>query len=158
MGCTSGSLPLLVDGQVSPCLEDAHVFARQRPAGEGIVGPVLGDRGLLGGRGMALEVVEPAAAAVLALDGLVVVPMRQVRIVGALGLAVGFDLDTLDAGAVVVVDLAFRHGCHFVELTAACARVDAATLQIKSYALAAPHAAAVSLLGARDRYTSTGTM
>ena len=103
-----------MDRQVSPCLEDAHVFARQRAAGEGIVGPVLCNRRLLGGGGMALEALEPASAAVLALHGgLLVVPMRQVR-VRRLAVSVGFDLDALDAGAVVVVEFALSGGRHVV--------------------------------------------
>jgi hypothetical protein len=107
-----------VHGQVAALLEDAHVFARQRAAGEGVVGPVLGLVGLLRRRGMALEVGEGVAAAVLALRGLVVVPVRQVGIARGVGLAVavGLDLDALHARALVVVVLALdRHGVHRLE-------------------------------------------
>ena len=96
-------------GQVSPLLEDAHVVLGQWPAGEGVVGPVLGGLRLLRGGRMALEVGEGVAAAVLALErGLLVVPVRQVRVARGVqfAAAVGLDLDALDAGAVVVVVLA----------------------------------------------------
>lgn len=109
-------MPLLVDRQTSPLLEDAHVLAGQRPAREGIVGAVLSSRRLFGGGGMALEVVEGAAAAIFVLDrSLVVVPMRQVRVAGGVhfSVAVGLDLDALDSGALVVAGLAFdRHVGH----------------------------------------------
>jgi len=106
MGGRSRDIPLLVHGQVSPLLEDAHVLARQRLAREGVAGPVFGVHGLLARGRMALEVGEGTAAAVLALPRLLVVPVRQVgvicsRVHGALAVALG--LDTLDAGAVVVV-------------------------------------------------------
>jgi hypothetical protein len=112
------SVPLLVHGQVSPLLENAHVVAGQWPAGEGVVWPVFCSFCLLRRRCMALEVCEriSAVAAVLALDrGLLVVPMRQVGIACGVHFAVtvGLDLDTLDTRAVVVVVLSFdRHVGH----------------------------------------------
>jgi hypothetical protein len=111
--CCVVSVPLLVHGQVSPLLENAHVFARQRPAGKGVVGPVFGLVGLLRRGRMALEIGERIAAAVLALHrGRVVVPVRQVGIAGGIELAVsvGLDLDALGAGALVVVVFALGHG------------------------------------------------
>jgi hypothetical protein len=110
-------VPLLVHRQVSPLLQDAHVFARQRPASEGIVWPVFGTVRVLGGGCVALEVCEgTSAAAVLALHGLLV-PMREVGIAAGLHLsvAVGLDLDALDARALVVVVFALdRHVVHYL--------------------------------------------
>jgi hypothetical protein len=110
------SVPLLVHGQASPRLENAHVFARQRPACEGIVGSIFGLVCLVCCGRMTLEACKPIAAAVLALDrGLVVVPVRQVGIAGGVEFAVsiGLDLDTLHAGAPVIVVFALgRHVVH----------------------------------------------
>jgi hypothetical protein len=122
---------LLVHGQASPRLEDAQVLARERPPGEGVVGAVFGAICLRCGCRMALEALEPCAgaAAIRALDGLLVVPVRQVRVrCGChLAVAVGFCLDSLDAGVVIVVKLALGRGCHlgevsFVVFTCECRR------------------------------------
>jgi len=103
-----------VHGQVAPLLQDAHVFARQRPASEGVVWPIFGLRRLLARGCVALEAREPVSAAVLALDGLLVVPMRQVRVVGfAISISIGLDLDALRTRALVVVVFALnRHVVH----------------------------------------------
>ena len=104
-----------MDGQVSPLLEDAHVLARERASSEGVVGAVFGGVCLRRGGGMALEALEPCTgAAVLALDGLLVVPVRQVGIRRRVhfAFAVGLGLDSLDAGTVIVAVFALRHGSH----------------------------------------------
>ena len=86
---------LLVHGQVAARLEDAHVLARERTAGEGVVGAVLGSHGLLGRRGMTREASEAVALRCR------VVPVAEVRV--ALVLAVGvFGLDALGAAVVVI--------------------------------------------------------
>jgi hypothetical protein len=112
---TGVEVPLLVDWQVSPLLQDAHVLARQRPASEGVVWPVFGMLRLLGRGCVALKVCEAIAAAVLALHRGLLVPVVQVGIGLHLSVAVGLDLDALYARALVVVVFALdRHVGHFL--------------------------------------------